>query len=108
LKQLAPTSVPSVNDCWGEPIHAPRSLAVPLDLGDALPAQGSARVRNLETEGPMKARFVKQLRSLAPDVCFGSKADTRHVRVMSVIPLKADIHQRGLHVRYVPIVEIDN
>jgi hypothetical protein len=26
----------------------------------------------------------------------------RHVCVMSVIPLKADIHHRGLHVRLVP------
>ena len=26
---------------------------------------------------------------------------------MSVIPLKADIHQRGLHVRLVPIAEIN-
>jgi hypothetical protein len=26
----------------------------------------------------------------------------RPVRVMSVIPLKADTHQRGLHVRFVP------
>jgi hypothetical protein len=25
---------------------------------------------------------------------------------MSVIPLKADIHQRGLHVRYVPEADI--
>ena len=27
---------------------------------------------------------------------------SRHVRVMSGIPLKADIHQRGRHVCYVP------
>ena len=27
---------------------------------------------------------------------------SRHVRVKSVLPLKADIHQRGLHVPFVP------
>jgi hypothetical protein len=32
----------------------------------------------------------------------GHEQTSRHVRVMSVIPLKADIHQRGLHVRFVP------
>src|SRR6476659_618423 len=32
----------------------------------------------------------------------GREQTSRHVRVMSVIPLKADIHQRGLHVRFVP------
>ena len=32
----------------------------------------------------------------------GHKQKSRHVRVMSVIPLKADIYQRGLHVRFVP------
>ena len=31
----------------------------------------------------------------------GQKQTSRHVRVMSVIPLKADIHRRGLHVRLV-------
>jgi hypothetical protein len=30
-----------------------------------------------------------------------------HVRVMSVIHLKADNHQRGLHVRFVPLADID-
>ncbi len=32
----------------------------------------------------------------------GHEQTSRHVRVMSVIPIKADIHQRGSHVRYVP------
>ena len=32
----------------------------------------------------------------------GQKRTSRYVRVMSVISLKADIHQRGLHVRLVP------
>ena len=32
----------------------------------------------------------------------GQEQTSRHVRVTSVIPLKADIHQRGLHVRKVP------
>jgi hypothetical protein len=36
----------------------------------------------------------------------GQKQTSRHVRVMSVIPLKADIDQRGLHVRLVPIADI--
>ena len=36
----------------------------------------------------------------------GHEQTSRHVRVMSVIPLKADIHQRGLHVRLVPIADI--
>ncbi len=33
----------------------------------------------------------------------GHEQTSRHVRVMSVIPLKADIHQRELNVRYVHI-----
>jgi len=32
----------------------------------------------------------------------GHEQTSRHVRVMSVIALKADIHWRGLHVRFVP------
>ena len=32
----------------------------------------------------------------------GPEQTSRHVPVMSVIALKADIHQRGLHVRLVP------
>ena len=36
----------------------------------------------------------------------GHEQTSRRVRVMSVIPLKADIHQRGLHVRYVPTADI--
>jgi hypothetical protein len=36
----------------------------------------------------------------------GHEQTSRHVRVMSVIPFKADIHQRGLHVRLVPATDI--
>ena len=36
----------------------------------------------------------------------GHEQTSRHVRVMSVIPLKADIHQCGLHVRLVPQADI--
>ena len=32
----------------------------------------------------------------------GQKLTSRKIRVMSVIPVKADIRQRGLHVRLVP------
>jgi hypothetical protein len=36
----------------------------------------------------------------------GHERTSRQVRVMSVIPPKADIRQRGLHVRSVPIADI--
>jgi hypothetical protein len=36
----------------------------------------------------------------------GHEQTSRHVRVMSVIRLKTDIHQRGLHVRLVPQADI--
>jgi hypothetical protein len=35
----------------------------------------------------------------------GQKQTSHHVRVMSDLPLKADIHQRGLHIRLVPIAD---
>jgi hypothetical protein len=42
-----------------------------------------------------------------PMSALGHEQTSRHVCVMSVIPLKADIHQRGLHVRLVPIADIN-
>ena len=36
----------------------------------------------------------------------GHEQTSRHVRVMSVIPLKADIHQRSLHVCLVPLTDL--
>jgi hypothetical protein len=36
----------------------------------------------------------------------GHEQTSRDVRLMSVIPLKADIHQRGVHVRFVPEADI--
>ena len=41
-----------------------------------------------------------------PMSALGHKQISRHVRVMSVILLKADIHQRGLHVGLVPKADI--
>ena len=38
----------------------------------------------------------------------GQKQTSRHVRVMSVILLKADIHKRGLHVCFVPSADFRN
>jgi hypothetical protein len=37
----------------------------------------------------------------------GHEQTSRNVRVMSVIPLKADIHQREWHVRYVPEADME-
>jgi Autoinducer binding domain len=42
----------------------------------------------------------------APMSALGHEQTSRHVRVMSVISLKADIHQRCLHVRLVPLADI--
>ena len=36
----------------------------------------------------------------------GHEQTSRNVRVMPVIPLEADIRQRGLHVRLVPDADI--
>ena len=36
----------------------------------------------------------------------GHEQTSLHVRVMSFIPLKADIHQRGVHVRLVPEADV--
>jgi hypothetical protein len=36
----------------------------------------------------------------------GHEQTWRHVRVTSAVPLKADIHQSGLHVRFVPTADI--
>jgi hypothetical protein len=36
----------------------------------------------------------------------GHEQTSRNVRVMSVIPLNADIHQPGLHVRFMPEADI--
>jgi hypothetical protein len=36
----------------------------------------------------------------------GQKRKWCHARVMSVLPLKADIRQREWHVRYVPLADI--
>jgi hypothetical protein len=38
----------------------------------------------------------------------GHEQTSRHVRVMSVITLKADIRQRGEHGCFVPIADIHN
>ena len=38
----------------------------------------------------------------------GHEQTSRHVRVMSALPPIADIHQRGLHVRLVPITDISD
>ena len=38
----------------------------------------------------------------------GHEQTSHHVRVMSVIPLKADIHQRGWHFRLVPEADLEH
>jgi hypothetical protein len=54
------------------------------------------------------ASALKKLRSPRPITVSakGHKQTSRDVRVMSVIPLKADIHLRGLHVCLVPIADL--
>ena len=43
---------------------------------------------------------------MGPMSALGHKQTSRHARVMSVLPLEADIRQRGLHVRFVPATDI--
>ena len=41
-----------------------------------------------------------------PMSAMGHEQTSHHVRVMSVIPLKADFHQRGWHFRLVPLADM--
>ena len=54
-------------------------------------------------EPPSQANLASFLALMS---ALGHEQTSRHVRIMSVITLKADIHQRGLHVRLVPIADI--
>ena len=49
---------------------------------------------------------LSKLPLLEATSALGHEQTSRHVRVMSVIPLKADIRQREWHVRYVPLGDI--
>ena len=72
----------------------------------------------LTTDGPIPHVMMRPSRHLTasrmqpgnPVVmsAMGQKQTSRHVRVMSVIPLKADIRQRGLRVRFVPRADINH
>jgi len=42
-----------------------------------------------------------------PVSALGHEQTSRNVRVMSVLPLKADIRQREWHVRFVPQTDIE-
>jgi hypothetical protein len=47
------------------------------------------------------------IRSIGPRMsAMGHERKSRHVRIMSVLPLKADIHLHGLYVRFVPRADI--
>ena len=50
---------------------------------------------------------LSKLPLLGATSALGHKRTWCHVRVMSVIPFKADIHQRGLYVRLVPKADFD-
>ena len=50
---------------------------------------------------------LSKLPLLEATSALGQEQTLRHVRVMSVIPLKADIRQRGSHVRLVPEADMD-
>ena len=58
-------------------------------------------------EFPPHRRFPKRNASRQHKMSgMGHEQTSRHVRVMSGASLKADIHQRGLHVRLVPKAEL--
>jgi hypothetical protein len=59
-----------------------------------------ARLVTLRVKTKQHAKRTKSTSAL------GHEQTSRHVRVMSVVPLKADIHRREWLVRYVPIVDM--
>ena len=64
----------------------PHHFGYSLNKKEGRPAVGNS--------APQRVWRSKNLMS-----ALGQKQTSRHVRVMSVVPLKADIHQRALHVR---------
>ena len=63
--------------------------------------------RNFRQTGPPKASRYKRAAVFQPIEtrsmsALGHEQTSRRVRLTSVIPLKADIHRRGLEVRFVP------
>ena len=74
----------------------------------AYPDHGSKDMERYEQGHTLKLSYDFGLGS-APRrrmSALGQKQTSRHVRVMSVIPLKADIRQREWHVRYVPLADL--
>ena len=61
-------------------------------------AARACRGPEIEPVAPVTTGLMVEFKMSA----LGHEQTSRHVRVMSVIPLKPDIHQRGLHVRLVP------
>jgi hypothetical protein len=51
-------------------------------------------------------RTEKPLANVTVMSALGHERTSHHVRFMSVLPVKADLHKRGLHVRLVPIADI--
>ena len=64
------------------------------------------RRSGLPSSNQTDCREAKQTGGLRSMSALGHEQTSGRVRVMSVIPLKADIHQREWHVRLVPLADI--
>jgi hypothetical protein len=118
LGDIAEPALPPLECCFGtSPIQAEKfgpgrkrrtwesATLATRAVASAGPMPGIASNRLLISLDRCRAMIIRSCEVMS---AMGHEQTSRHVRAMSVIPIKADIRQRIEHVCFVPIADIGN